>query len=150
VPPVAPNAPQEPEADVASDLGKTAERALQAMTDYRLAETALQRSDLKMAERLAAKAAESEPDQVEYAALLVWIRAAKATSAAGTVEAIDALRALLEKDPANERVLLYRGRLYKRAGKLREALRDFDAILAANPRHAEAASEARLIRSRKK
>jgi hypothetical protein len=42
-----------------------AERALDAMTDFRLAESALQRSDVAGAERLAQKAVLADPDQVE-------------------------------------------------------------------------------------
>ena len=128
----------------------TSTLALEAMTDFRLAETALQRSDLATAERFAARAAEADPTQTDHGALLLWIRAAKATSSAGTIDAIDGLTKLLRETPTNERALLYRGKLYKRAHKLREALRDFDAIIDANPKHAEAASEARLLRSRKK
>lgn len=128
----------------------TSTAALEAMTDFRLAETALQRSDLATAERFAQRAVDGDPAQPDHNALLLWIRAAKATSAAGTTDAISGLTRLLKDSPTNERALLYRGKLYKRAHKVREALRDFEAILDLNPKHSEAASEARLMRSRKK
>jgi len=138
----------EPRASSLPERRTTSTAALEAMTDFRLAETALHRSDLGTAERFAAKAFEGDPSQPDHAALLIWIRAARATSAAGTADAIDGLTKVLRENPMNERTLLYRGKLYKRARKMREALRDFEAVLAGNPKHSEAASEARLIKTR--
>jgi lipopolysaccharide biosynthesis regulator YciM len=40
---------------------------------------------------------------------------------------------VLHDDPSCERALLYRGKLNKRANKVRDALRDFDALLKQNP-----------------
>jgi tetratricopeptide (TPR) repeat protein len=138
------------EVDVASNRpaphDEAAERALQAMTDFRLAETAMQRNDLKMAERLARRALEQDPEQVEYGAAVEWLRAMNAPAALG--EAVDALGKMLEKDPSHEKALLYRARLLKKSGRTRDALRDFEAILMANPRHAEAASESRHLRKK--
>ena len=53
-------------------------------------------------------------------------------------------------DAGNERALLYRGRLYKRAKRTTEALRYFTAVLDINPKNAEAATEARIMRMKKK
>jgi tetratricopeptide (TPR) repeat protein len=125
----------------------TAERALQAMTDFRLAETAMQRNDLQMAERLARRALDQDPHQAEYRAAVEWLRAMNAPASLG--EAIEALGNMLEKDPTHERTLLYRARLLKKAGRVRDALRDFEAILAQNPRHSEAASESRHLKTRR-
>jgi hypothetical protein len=125
-----------------------AEKALEAMTNFRLAETALQRGDIAGAEALAKKAVEGDPEQSEYKVLFAWIRAMG--SAPNAVdEAIEVMSAVLEEDAGNERALLYRGKLYKRANKLKEAQKDFNALLATNPQHREAASEVRLLKLRK-
>ncbi len=126
-----------------------AEAALQAMTDFRLAETALQRNDTEKAERLARKAVAGEPSNAEYVALLTWIHALSGTQEA-IQEAIAKLCEILKDDALCERALLYRGKLYKRTGKLTEAIRDFQTVLDVNPRNSEAASEARLLRTQKK
>jgi tetratricopeptide (TPR) repeat protein len=120
------------------------EGQLEAMTHFRLAEAALQRGDLAQAERLAQKATHGDPDEVDYAALYIWIRAMGSSSDAAVVDAIGALGKLIDKAPS-ERTLLYRGKLWKRLKKGREALRDFQRVLEVNPRHREAASEVRLI-----
>jgi Flp pilus assembly protein TadD len=125
-----------------------AERALEAMTSFRLAESALQRGDVGQAERLAHKAMTADPEQTDYAALHAWIRAMASTSDSAMAESLQALTKLVEADPS-ERVLLYRGKLYKRARKLKEALRDFERVCQLNPRHKEAMSEVRLLRQAK-
>jgi len=125
-----------------------AERALEAMTHFRLAESALQRNDLAQAERLAARAMTSDPDQVDYAALHVWIRATAAGDDDSAIEGIQTLTRLLARDADNERVLLHRGRLLKRVGRLREALRDLERLSSLNPRNKEAASELRALKQR--
>ncbi|MDB4992871.1 MAG: Translation initiation factor 2 [Myxococcaceae bacterium] len=124
-----------------------AERALDAMTDFRLAEAALQRSDVAGAEKLAHKAVLADPDQVEYAALLAWVRAMSGNAAVVT-ESIQQLNAVIDADSTCERALLYRGKLLKRTDRAREALRDFEAVLEVNPKNKEAASEARLVKMR--
>ena len=134
---------------VAADVGLSseagAERALEAMTNFRLAETALQRGDMQLAERLAKKAAEGEPEQAEYVALYAWI-GAMGGSANQVAEAIDTISRVLREDPTCERAYVYRGKLHKRASKTKEALQDFEAVLKMNPKHREAASEVRLLR----
>jgi tetratricopeptide (TPR) repeat protein len=135
-----------PPAAVREDVSG-AEKAIQAMTDFRLAETALQRGDPKTAERLAARAVEGDPSQTDYPALLAWVRAMSGAPAAVN-DAIGALTQLLARDARSERALHYRGQLLKRAGRARDALRDFERILETNPHHREAASEVRVLRQR--
>jgi hypothetical protein len=135
-----PNAPS-------SELAE-AEAALEAMTNFRLAETALQRGDIPGAEKLASKAVNGDPSQSEYRVLLAWIRA-MGSSPNAIDEAISVLGKVIEEDADNERALLYRGKLYKRGGKLREAQHDFNALLSVNPQHREAASELRLMKMKK-
>jgi cytochrome c-type biogenesis protein CcmH/NrfG len=114
-----------------------------------MAETALQRSDLVTAERLAKKAALADPDQPEYGALLAWILAMSGRP--GVIESsISRLNAILQEDTTCETALLYRGKLFKRADRKTEAVRDFESVLEVNPKNREAASELRLLRTVKK
>ncbi len=124
-----------------------AERALKAMTDFRLAETAVDRGDLRAAEEHVGNAAKGDPGRPEYAAFLVWVR-----SMGGKItipEALAGLTEIITREPRCERALLYRGRLHKRVQRNNVALTDFQAILALNPHHREAASEVRLLRNKK-
>jgi hypothetical protein len=134
---------------VASVDDDDSERLVQAMTDFRMAETALQRNDNAQAEELAKKAFAVEPANPDYAALVAWI-----STLSGSMEAIPLaiakLNVILKEEALCERALLYRGRLYKRAKRTTEALRDFTAVLDINPKHAEAATEARILRMKKK
>ena len=127
----------------APDTGE-AERALDAMTSFRLAEAALQRGDVAHAERLAASAVKGDPDEGDYVALYTWIKAMGAHGDSATLDAIQVLTRVVESHPS-ERALLYRGKLQKRMKRLREALRDFERVLELNPKHREAASEVRLL-----
>jgi hypothetical protein len=127
----------------APDTGE-AERALEAMTSFRLAEAALQRGDVAHAERLAASAVKGDPDEGDYVALYTWIKAMGAHGDSATLDAIQVLTRVVESHPS-ERALLYRGKLQKRMKRLREALRDFERVLELNPKHREAASEVRLL-----
>jgi hypothetical protein len=133
-----------PGARVSDDV---AERAIQAMTDFRLAETALQRGDPATAEQLAARAAAGDPTQADYPALLAWVRALSGKPTAVS-DAVAALTQVVARYPKSERALVYRGQLHKRAGRSKEALRDFERVLELNPNHREAASEARVLRTR--
>jgi len=126
-----------------------AERALQAMTDFRLADTALQRNDVPTAERLAKKAVDGDPENSEYRALVSWLSALSGKKDA-IKEAISGLGDVLKDDALCERALLYRGKLLKRENRNTEALRDFMTALDVNPKNNEAASEVRLLRMKKK
>jgi hypothetical protein len=125
------------------------ERLVQAMADFRLAEAALQRDDTVQADELARRALAAEPTNSDYGALVAWIGAIAGAQGAIPL-AIAKLNVILKDDPACERALLYRGRLYKRAKRAAEALRDFSAVIDVNPQNAEAASEVRLLRAKKK
>ena len=61
--------------EIGDDGLADAEAALEAMQSFRLAEAALQRNDLAGAEKLAQKAVDGDPTQVDYVTLLAWIRA---------------------------------------------------------------------------
>jgi hypothetical protein len=125
-----------------------AERALEAMTNCRLAEAALQKGDLAQAEQLIARAVIGDPTQTDYVALHAWIRAMISGKTEGMSEAIHTLSKLLAEDPDNERALAYRGKLLKKMNRMREALRDFERILKTKPHHREATQEVRLLKQK--
>ncbi|MBI2892244.1 MAG: tetratricopeptide repeat protein [Deltaproteobacteria bacterium] len=124
-----------------------AQRLLDAMNDFRLAQDALDRGELREAEELALRAVDGDPEQVDHLALLAWIRAQQG-DAATVEESIATLTDVLDMEPGLIRALLYRGRLYKRTKRLEEALGDFEEVLQHNPRHQEATSEVAALRRR--
>jgi tetratricopeptide (TPR) repeat protein len=126
-----------------------AEGQLEAMTHFRLAEAALQRGELAQAERLAARAVSTDPEQVDYAALHIWIRATIAGDDDSAIEGIQALTRFLAKESDNERALLLRAKLMKQVGRVREAQRDFERVITMNPRSKDAAAELKSMKGRR-
>jgi tetratricopeptide (TPR) repeat protein len=124
-----------------------AEAALEAMQSFRLAEAALQRNDIAGAEKLARKAVDADPAQIDYVTLLAWIRALN-NDAAAVEEAIATMTQALSDDPSSERALLYRGKLLSRTNRFQEALADFNELLAANPQNRDAQAEVRHLKSK--
>jgi tetratricopeptide (TPR) repeat protein len=156
--PQPPNAPTDPPprgADAedgtlalgSSGLGE-AELAIEAMTNFRLADTALQRNDLASAARLAQKAIDADPSQAEYRALLAWVQALQSNNEAAFGEAVEAITALLQEDPSSDRGLLYRGRLHKKLGNMEDALADFEGVLTLTPNNREAQNEVRALKKK--
>jgi len=138
----------EPSAVSAGPLSEDpAERLLQAMNDFRLAQDALQKGDIAESEAFAIRAVEGDPGNGDHIALLAWIRA-KDGDADRVEESLFQLSQVLEEEPGLLRARLYRGRLNKRTERYLEALRDFEAVLEVNPRHREAASEVKFLRLR--
>jgi hypothetical protein len=135
-----------PPAPTPEEVMADEEIALQAMASFRLAEVALQRSDLATAEHHARKAYEADPAQPEYLVLLAWIHAQNAPQAVD--EAIRTISKLLIEDPSNERALLYRGKLLARVYRPVEALTDINEILAVNPHHREALEVMRQLKAK--
>lgn len=160
VPPAAvssrPTAPPEVSSDISIDVDLSggelsdemadAEAAIQAMTDFRLAEAALQRGDLGTAEGLAAKAYKADPTQSDYSTLLAWVRVQLGKVRADA--ALQTMTTVLEDDPSNERALLYRGKLFVQLGRAAEASADFKELLSTNPHHREANAELRALSGR--
>jgi tetratricopeptide (TPR) repeat protein len=112
-----------------------------------MAEAALSRGDLVSARELAANAASADASQPDYATLLAWVRALDG-DALEIEEAITTMTRVLADDPSSERALLYRGKLFARTNRVREALADFNEVLGANPKHRDAQAEVRLLESR--
>jgi hypothetical protein len=120
-----------------------AEAALEAMTNFRLAEASLQRGDAVMAEKLALKAMQGDPNQLDYRALHAYVTVVRGGSADRGLQEI---AAVLEDDPSNERALLFRGKILKGLRREAEALEAFEEVLAINPHHRDAQVEAKSLR----
>jgi hypothetical protein len=120
-----------------------AEAALEAMTNFRLAEASLQRGDAAMAEKLAQKAMQGDPHQLDYRALHAYITVVRGGS---PDRGLQDIAAVLAEDPNNERALLFRGKIFKSLLRNDEALADFEEVLAINPHHRDAQAEAKSLR----
>lgn len=134
-------------AEINDDGLADAEAALEAMTHFRLAEAALQRNDLKNALQLAQKAVDGDPLQADYCSLLAWVQSLGGNPVL-VEEAIGTMNDVLGDDPGNERALFYRGKLFVRTNRLKEALADFTELLAITPSHREAAAEVRALKAK--
>ncbi len=127
-------------------MASEAEPALEAMANFRMAESALQRNDTASAERLAKKAVDGDPSQVEYVTLLAWIRALRSSDPKAIDASIATITDVLEREPDLVRALLYRAKLYKRRHNAAAALADLDLLLSIDPEHKEAQNEVRALR----
>lgn len=122
---------------------------LDAQLDFQKAEVLLKKGDHAGAEKLVARAAEKDPEQSDYVALLAWLRA---TQAAATTEVCEAsllsFDQLLEAEPNHQRALWYRGLLRKRVGREGDAVSDFKRLLELDPKHIDATREVRVFEMR--
>lgn len=132
-------------ARMASDALDAADRALSAMSSFRSAEAAMAKGDFDTAEGLVVDACDFDPEPIDYRAALIWIRAQGAPAEAVGAP-IGALTDLLVELPAHPRVLLYRARLLRRQGRVREAIADYEEHLRVNPKGKEAAAELKALR----
>lgn len=119
---------------------------LEAEIEYQKAEILMKKGDIVGAERFAAQAAEKDPEQPDYNALLAWIRATKPGVHPDDIAAsIKLLDSVLGMSANHQRSLWYRGSLLKRLGKNDLAIFDFRKLLELDARHVDAAREVRLF-----
>jgi tetratricopeptide (TPR) repeat protein len=116
---------------------------------YRRGEARLRAENLEDAIADLTRAVELAPGEADYAATLVWARfchaANKQPLAEATRHALDRAR---RRSATPEVAQFYLGRVERMLGRDREALRHFQEILEAQPRHADAAAEVRAIEAR--
>ena len=117
------------------------------MQSFRSAEAALQRNDLAAAQKLAQKAVDGDPMQADYLVLLAWLQA-QGGDARAVAAAIGDITNVLHDEPSNERALLYRGKLFVRSNRAKEAAADFNELLAGNPNNRDAQAELRAIKAK--
>ncbi len=126
-------------------------RVLRSVGHFQKAEVLLKKGNLKEAEEEARAAAEGDPEQPEYQALLAWVtgQLPERVQSGKYADLIAMLDEVVKKHPSNERARMYRGQLLKRAGKNARAMKDFVWITENNPKNLDAAREVRLFRMRK-
>lgn len=123
------------------------ERAIEAMTEQRLAEAALQRNDFETALHHADKAAHTDPSQVEYQLLRAYIQGL--IDPMTLEDGIAVATSALDANGENESALLYRARMHKLAGMTKDALSDYRTLYGLSPGHPEAESEIRVLRQQR-
>jgi DnaJ-domain-containing protein 1 len=124
-------------------------RVMRAEEVFKQGELALRRDQVAQALALLTEACELQPQEVEYQGLLAWAKFASApdkNALASTTR--NALLKASEKAAKPETALFYLGRVERILGRDKEALSLFQQVLMHAPRHAEAASEARVIEQR--
>jgi hypothetical protein len=120
---------------------------LEAATEFQKADILLKRnSNDPQAFDIVKRCVELDPEQAEYVATLAWLEAHKPEwlSKEKTLEKCLVLERCVAKNPNCERAFFYRGMLYKRAGEIAKALKDFKRAADLNPRNLDAIREVRL------
>lgn len=140
----------------ASESGIALPRATTSQNDRERAEEAFERGETAMragnfdsAVSELARACELSPSNVDYAAHLAWVRFVVATDKEAV--AADTRRSLEKAIHRGDRPVVagfYLGRVERMLGRDSEALRRFREVLDQEPKHAEAASEVRVLESR--
>jgi curved DNA-binding protein CbpA len=142
-----------------SDEQEKVARVVDAAMEFQKAEILLKKNDLAGAEQLVSRAVQSDPDQPEYLALLVWVRAMRrgdppelreGQTSTHFDDLIKILDGILAKEAEFERALYYRGVLLKRSGRIERAIRDFRLAAEKNPKNLDAVREVRLYEMRKR
>jgi len=95
------------------------------------------------------RAAELEPFDVDYGAMLGWAKFCASSDKAGIVGDVRrALEKAIHKSPKPENARFYLGRVERMMGREQLALHHFREVLELMPEHAEAAAEVRVLESR--
>jgi tetratricopeptide (TPR) repeat protein len=125
-------------------------RVIEAATTYQKAEISFRRGDMAKALELCKLAAEGDPTQGDYIALLAWMESMdpKRQDPASTRERIAHLDRALSINARSDRAHYYRGMLYKKLGDSKLALLDMKRAIELNPRNVDAPREIRLLESR--
>jgi curved DNA-binding protein CbpA len=126
-------------------------RVMQAEEAFKSGEMALRRDQLQLAVQQFTLAAELQPREAEYQAMLAWAQFAMAPDKNAVAAATR--RALLGAAEANDRsptARFYLGRVERMLGREREALQQFQEVLRIKPNHPEASSEVRVLEQRLK
>jgi hypothetical protein len=121
----------------------------EAASAFQRGQSALRLEDLETAVRELGRATELQPAEVDYGAMLAWARfCATSDKAAVADETRKALGRAILKSPKPELARFYLGRVERMLGRDKEALRHFNEVLELQPRHADAASEKRILELR--
>jgi curved DNA-binding protein CbpA len=129
---------------------ETIAKVVEAAQNFQKAEVFFKRNDLAQAEAFCRLAMEADPTQPDYVALMAWLTSLKPEnqSAEKTAASIRMLDKAIAMNGRCEKALYWRGMLYKRAGKIDLASKDFKRVVEINPRNIDAAREVRLHQMR--
>ncbi|HSK02928.1 MAG TPA: DUF4388 domain-containing protein [Kofleriaceae bacterium] len=123
--------------------------AAAARDAYKRGQSRLRVENLEDAIADLTRAVELAPHEVDYAATLAWARFCHAADKPALAHATrEALGRAIRKSPSPETARFYLGRVERMLGRDKEALRHFQEVLQAQPRHADAAAEVRAIEAR--
>jgi tetratricopeptide (TPR) repeat protein len=125
---------------------------MNAVLEAQKAEAFLKTNNYASAELHAKRAAQADPDEPSYTALLAWIHAQQrpvppveeGKTSSLYDDLIMELDAVLKKEPDYERALYYRAVLLKRSGRIQRAMKDFRRVAELAPNNIDAAREVRL------
>src|SRR5258708_38847817 len=128
------------------EMQETVAKVVEAATNFQKAEVCFKRTDYAQAEEFCRKAIESDPTQPDYHAMLAWLVALKPENQTleKTLECIHMLDRALKMSDKCEKAYFWRGALYKRLGRVSNAIRDFKLAAELNPRNMHPAREVRL------
>jgi tetratricopeptide (TPR) repeat protein len=119
---------------------------LGAAEAFRLAQESLKRHQLHKAIALAEHSCALDREQPECQALLAWLYAQRqdVRNARAAQTLLASLNQAIRKAPNNPRIRYYRGQVFKRVGRMEDALRDFRFSARQDPQNLDAVRELRL------
>ena len=124
-------------------------RILESEEAFRRGEMAMRRDQMSTAIRELEHAIELNPDEVDYHAALAWAKFCVASDKLAVSSSTrKALEAAIARAPRAVSARFYLGRVERILGRDQDALRHFKQVLEAEPHHAEASSEVRVLEAR--
>lgn len=131
------------------DTAAQADVTAAAKEAFKRGQSRLRVENLEEAIAELSRAVELAPGEVDYAATLAWARFCNAKDKQTLAQTTrETLARAIRKSPAPEAARFYLGRVERMLGRDKEALRHFQQVLEAQPRHADAAAEVRVIEKR--
>jgi hypothetical protein len=126
------------------------QQVMRAVLSHQKAQVFYRKHNLVEAERYAKEAMEGDPQQAEYLALWVTIESQKPdrTETGVYQDLIDKMNDAVKREPASEAVRYARAELFKRAGRVDDAFKDFKWVADHFPRNLDAVREVRLYTMR--
>lgn len=122
---------------------------LDAATQFHKAQILAKRHDFAAAEALAWQAFETDPTQLEYGAFYAWLAAQNPQrKEKGFDELVVLLNRAIDDNKENAQLRFYRASVFKRAGRINEAIKDFSFVYENDPHNVEASRELRLFKMR--
>ena len=127
------------------------QRIIDAEDAFRRGEAAVRRDQLSLAMIELTRATQLNPNEPDYEALFAWVQFASADDKQTVApRARQTLERVIAQAPQSIDARFYLGRVERMVGREEVALRHFNDVLRAEPRHAEAAGEVRALEARRR